>query len=110
MPNERKIVMYKEHIIQFGVAIDEDVIMERVYKSAEKTIVEDLKKEFNNILYQHSTWGNKQGLSAWVAEQFSEFLTQHQDAIIEMAAATLADKMSRMKVVKEAAGDVARGS
>lgn len=101
--------MYKEHIIQFGVGIDEDVIMERVYKSAEKAIVEDLKNEFKTVVFETDRWGNKSGLSDWVEEKLNEFLQENRDIILDKATAMLVDKMGRMKVVKEAAGDIARG-
>jgi len=100
--------MYREHIVQFGVGIDEDVIMERVYKSAEKAIVEDVKKEFKNILFEHDRWGNKSGLTDWMEEKLNEFLAENRDVILEKAIATLADKMSRMKVVKEAVAEVVK--
>lgn len=37
-----------EHIVQFGIGIDDDAIREIVMKKAEKSIMEDLKKEIRS--------------------------------------------------------------
>lgn len=100
--------MYREHIVQFGVGIDEDVIMERVYNSAEKAITEELKQEFKRVIFDTDRWGNRSGLTDWMQEKLDEFLAENRDVIIEKATALLVDKMSRMKVVKEAAAEVAK--
>lgn len=98
--------MYREHVVQFGVGIDEDVIMERVYKSAEKAIIEDLKKDFKTVIFDTDRWGNRSGLSDWMEEKLNEFLAQNRDVIVEKAVAALADKMSRTKAVKEAVAKI----
>lgn len=100
--------MYREHIVQFGVGIDEDVIMERVYNSAEKAITEELKQEFKRVIFDTDRWGNRSGLTDWMQEKLDEFLAENRDVIIEKATALLVDKMSRMKVVREAAAEVAK--
>lgn len=100
--------MYREHIVQFGVGIDEDVIMERVYNSAEKAITEELKQEFKRVIFDTDRWGNRSGLTDWMQDKLNDFLTENRDVIIEKATALLVDKMSRMKVVKEAAAEVAK--
>lgn len=63
-----------EHVVQFGVSIDDEAIQRQILNSAEKTIVGDLKREIN----------------------------EHKDEVIEAAANKIAEKVSRSKKFKEA--------
>ena len=101
--------MIKEHLIQFGVGFDEDELRERVYKSAEKAIVKELTEDFKQAVFETDRWNNKIEMSDWMKNRVNEFLTEHQDLIIEKAALALADKMARMKAVKAVAAQVAEG-
>ena len=39
-----------EHVIQFGVSIDDDAIQKRIVENAEKVITEDIKKEVMGMI------------------------------------------------------------
>ena len=100
-----------EHIVQFGIGIDDDAIREIVMKKAEKSIVEDLKKDIRSEIIREifvcdSDWYGKDykrvGLQDWVNDLVVKLLEDHKTEIIERASERLADKMSRTKAVKEA--------
>lgn len=99
-----------EHIVQFGIGIDDDAIREIVMKKAEKSIVEDLKKDIRSevvhqIFEYDSDWYGKErniGLQDWVKDLVVKTLDDNKDQIIEMASEKLSDKMSRTKAIKEA--------
>jgi TolB-like protein len=98
-----------EHIIQFGVTIDDKKIEERVMDGAERQIIDGLKREIGNtILARHSAYGYKYDSTTLttVGEQLvSEWLNEHSEEIVELAAAKVADKVSRTKAWKEKFGE-----
>ena len=99
-----------EHIVQFGIGIDDDAIREIVMKKAEKSIVEDLKKDIRSEIIREifvcdSDWYRKErkiDLQDWVKDLVEKTLKDNKDQIIKMASERLADKMLRTKAVKEA--------
>ena len=93
-----------EHIVQFGIGIDDEAIRKRVVNTAEKVIIEDLKKQVACILFETKGWSKEPDTSAvswWTQVQFNSFLSENKDAIIEAAGKHLADKLSRTKAVKD---------
>lgn len=105
-----------EHIVQFGIGIDDDAIREIVMKKAEKSIVEDLKKDIRSEIIREifvcdSDWSGKErkiDLQDWVKDLVEKTLKDNKDQIIKMASEKLADKMSRTKAVKEAMAEKIR--
>ena len=99
-----------EHIVQFGIGIDDEAIREIVMKKAEKSIVEDLKKEIRSeiiheIFVCDADWYGKErkiDLQDWVKDLVAKTLKDNKEQIIKMASEKLADKMSRTKAIKEA--------
>ena len=100
-----------EHIVQFGIGIDDDAIREIVMKKAEKSITQDLMKQIRTdidkqIFVIDTGWyGNdckRVGLQDWVNDLVVKLLEDHKTEIIERASEKLADKMSRTKAFKEA--------
>lgn len=94
-----------EHIIQFGIGIDDDRIIKEVEKNAEKTIIEDLKQKISDQLFRRE-WPSKHGdprygFSDWAEGQIDSFLTANKDAIIDMAGKYLAEKLARTKAARE---------
>ena len=100
-----------EHIVQFGIGIDDEAIRKIVMEKAEKSILDDLKKQIrtdidNQIFVIDRGWyGNgckRVGLQDWVNDLVVKLLEDHKTEIIERASEKLADKMSRTKAFKEA--------
>lgn len=89
-----------EHIIQFGVTIDDDAIKKNIEKNAVDKLVADIKKEVRNEIFVGSGW-NK-GLSYKVQEIIKDALAEYKDEIIKEATTQLVDTMKRSKKYKEA--------
>ena len=106
-----------EHIVQFGIGIDDEAIRKIVMEKAEKSILNDLKKQIrtdidNQIFVIDNGWyGNENrrvGLQDWVNDLVVKLLEDHKTEIIERASEKLADKMSRTKAFKEAMAEKIR--
>lgn len=89
-----------EHIIQFGVTIDDDAIKKNIEKNAVDKLVTDIKKEVKDELFVGSGWNR--GLSYKVQEIIKEAMAEYKDEIIKEATAELVDTMKRSKKYKEA--------
>lgn len=89
-----------EHIIQFGITIDDDAIKKNIEKNAVDKLVTDIKKEVRDEIFVGSGW-NK-GLSYKVQEIIKDALAEYKDEIIKEATAELVDTMKRSKKYKEA--------
>ena len=106
-----------EHIVQFGIGIDDEAIRKIVMEKAEKSILDDLKKQIrtdidNQIFVIDRGWYGKDykrvGLQDWVNDLVVKTLEDNKDQIIKMASERLADKMSRTKTIKEAMAEKVR--
>lgn len=98
-----------EHILQFGVSIDDEAIVKSIIKNADKQIIEDLNKEVKKSFFEtERDWYGKENIKDvqdWVKVRLDAFLAEHKDDIIKIASDKLADKLSRSKYVKEAIAD-----
>ena len=85
-----------EHIIQFGVTVDDDLIQKHIIDKASGEIIAQVQKDINGSYYEPSL------INRLVNKETQEFLEVHKDEIIEQASKKLADRLARTKVVKEA--------
>lgn len=105
-----------EHIVQFGIGIDDEAIRKIIMEKAEKSILNDLKKDIRSEIIREifvcdSDWYGKErkiDLQDWVNVLVVKLLEDHKTEIIERASERLADKMSRTKAVKEAMAEKIR--
>lgn len=105
-----------EHIVQFGIGIDDEAIRKIIMEKAEKSITQDLMKQIRTdidnqiFVLDHGWCGNNRrvGLQDWVNDLVVKTLEDHKTEIIELASEKLADKMSRTKAVKEAMAEKVR--
>lgn len=92
-----------EHIIQFAIGIDDKAIRERVEANAERTIIEDIKKDVKDHLYMKNSWGagylNQP--SNYFNDKITEFINENKDEIIALAAKNLAERLAKTKAAKE---------
>ena len=89
-----------EHIIQFGITIDDDAIKRNIEESATKTVVTELKNAVIAQIFDTNTWSRS--LSATAQKIIKDAFLEHQDEIIKEATAQLVDSMRRSKKYKEA--------
>lgn len=94
-----------EHIIQFGITIDDEVIKQNIEKKAREQITEELKKEIRKELFVGTGWN--MDLSYKVKELIKDTVREYQDQIIKDATDQLVDTMKRSKKYKEALAKIA---
>lgn len=91
-----------EHIVQFGIGIDDEAIVERIHKNAEKNITSELLNDVKKIIFECNWNGSVSNRpSDWTESRINSFLENHKDEIIELAGKYLAEKLSRTKVGKD---------
>lgn len=96
-----------EHIIQFGINIDDEAIRKAVVAEAQKQIIDSIQKQVEKVIFSE-TYGhvNKGKLSYYAQEMIKDTIDAYRDRIIEGVIASLTDKISRTKKFKEAVGEV----
>lgn len=93
-----------EHIVQFGISIDDEQIKKTIEKNAMQQVVatfrNDIIKEMvgkNN--YTKSDYSTKMWNS--INEQIKTFLDENREEIIEIASEKLAERLAKTKKVKD---------
>ena len=96
-----------EHIVQFGINIDDEAIKRAVLESGVKTIEAQIKREIVNQFFDARYYGDNANpkvdkLRTWAQNVVFDMLAENKDAIINQAAVILAEKMSRSTKAREA--------
>lgn len=86
-----------EHIVQFGVSIDDDMIQKHVAQKASEAIIHDIRCE----LGVNSKYMTDSRIRTLVKEESDKFFEEYKDTIIQGAVDKLADKLLRTKKVRE---------
>ena len=92
-----------EHILQFGINIDDNAIVMAVKEKAEKEIIEKLTSEVGAKIFQKEYYAKKYNpncLSSWTEDLVVKFLYDHKTEIVDAAAKVLADRLVRTKAGK----------
>lgn len=84
-----------EHILQFGVTIDDHAIEERAVSAAANAVTEELKKKIFEKYY-----GSYGGLTSEVEHLVDRFLQNNKDELIEKVALHIASKMYASKTIR----------
>ena len=94
-----------EHVVQFGICIDDERVRAAIEKSAEDKVTKDITQQVMNRMFDAGYYGREakstDPLKDWVIKQFDSFLEQHREVILDRAAERLADRLSRTKAAKE---------
>lgn len=107
-----------EHIVQFGIGIDDEAISKRVMDNAEKQIVNEIKLAILNDLFEFRHGYGKPAriecgnvsldrcasLTDFSREIISELVSEFKQEIIDCAAKELAESYKRTKAWKELVG------
>lgn len=92
-----------EHIVQFGITIDDDAIKKNLESAAVKEVVKELKQQ----IFSSSYWGgNVDGLSYNAEQLVKDLFIEYKDVIIEEAAKIVADSIKRSKKYKAALAQI----
>lgn len=87
-----------EHILQFGISIDDDMIKTKVEDAAIKSLANDIKKN----IFELDWSGNIRGFRSVLKEVVTDVMDGYKDKIIEEAAKSVAESIKRSKKYKEA--------
>ena len=95
-----------EHIVQFAISIDDEAIVEKVKQSAEKTIINDLKQQVVNRIFEGSYYRKNANpeedrLSEFSKHIIREAVEKNRDIIIDKAAKLLAKSLAQSRKGKE---------
>lgn len=94
-----------EHIVQFGINIDDEAIKMAIESSVMKQVANEIKTDCMRRLTgrENAThYDYSQKLKDMVNDNIQEFFNNNKTAIIEVASDKLADKLSKTKVVRDA--------
>lgn len=92
-----------EHIVQFGITIDDDAIKRNLESIAAREITKELKEQ----IFNYNSWNDRTiGLSGYAEQLVRDFFIEYKDTIIEEAAKIVADSIKRSKKYKEALAKV----
>lgn len=86
-----------EHIIQFGVTIDEQKIIDTATKNASNEIVGKVRHE----IYQYTRGYYETKLDRIFKEEVKKVVDDNKDRIIDQAIKNLSANLTRTKAVKE---------
>lgn len=92
-----------EHIIQFGITIDDDAIKKHIEEKATKQVADSITQSVKDKIFKH--YGS--GFTYDAQEMFGELLDKYKDEIIANATAQIVDSIKRSKKYKEALAKVA---
>lgn len=96
-----------EHVVQFGICVDDEKIRAAIEKSAEEKIIKDLMQQIMNHVFDAGYYGSdakpSDPLKEWCIKHFDSFLEQNREVILDRAAERLADRLCRIKAAKEMA-------
>lgn len=92
-----------EHIIQFGIGIDDDRIREVIESKAEKEIMEELKTAATRAVFKYDEWRGQPTRcpTEFFTERVDAFLDENRDKLLRLAADRLVEKLVRTKAVKD---------
>lgn len=92
-----------EHIIQFGIGIDDDAIRKRIEEGAEKQILKNIENGVRSTLFEKDYRGSGYSKvpTSYLDKKIDDFLKAHKDEILDMAATKLADRLAKSKRGKE---------
>lgn len=86
-----------EHIVQFGITVDDNAIKNLIVNKASETVVKEVKRELgvDNKYFSNGV------VTKMVSDEVQNQFNLHKEEIIEATAKALAEKLIKTKLVKE---------
>ena len=86
-----------EHIVQFGITVDDDAIKNLIVNKASETVVKEVKRELgvDNKYFSNGV------VTKMVSDEVQNQFNLHKEEIIEATAKALTEKLIKTKLVKE---------
>ena len=89
-----------EHIVQFGINIDDEAIKRTIEKQALNVAIGQIVGEYKKVISPSGNYSNK--IKDIVNENVQNLLEENKEQIIEMVVERLTDRLVRTKAVKDA--------
>lgn len=86
-----------EHIVQFGVTVDDDAIKNLIVNKVSEMVVKEVKRE----LGVDNKYLSNGVVTKMVSDEVQNQFNLHKEEIIEATAKALAEKLIKTKLVKE---------
>ena len=90
-----------EHILQFGISIDDDTIKRDVERVATNRLASELKDEIKSTILCDKGWGGS-GFTAKAEEIIRDVMSEYKDDIIERSVQMVVDVIKHSKKYREA--------
>lgn len=93
-----------EHIVQFGITIDDEQIKKTIEKNAMQQVVATFRNDIiKEMIGKNNYTKSDYSTMMWnaVHKQIETFLDENREKIIEIASEKLADKLAKTKKVKD---------
>lgn len=90
-----------EHIVQFGIALDDSAIEKLVVEKATEQVKNDMMANITDNMPRKRYYDNAVDWPKAAADMLQYWFDEHRDELLEAAAVKLADKAFRSKAWKE---------
>lgn len=93
-----------EHIVQFGISIDDEQIKKTIEKNAMQQVVATFRNDIiKEMTGKHNYTKSDYSLKMWTAinKQIETFFDENREEIIKIASEKLAEKLTKTKKVKD---------
>ena len=93
-----------EHIVQFGITIDDEQIKKTIEKNAMQQVVATFRNDIiKEMIGKNNYTKSDYSTMMWNAinEQVETFLDENREEIIKMSSDKLAEKLAKTKKVKD---------
>ena len=94
-----------EHIVQFGISIDDEVIKQNIEKNVQGQVVGAIKADAMRALCGKkdvTSYEYRGQIEKVISDTANTFFDLHKEEIIADAARLLAEKLAKTKAVKDA--------
>lgn len=99
-----------DHLVQFTISVDDDNIKRAVEESARKQIIDGIRKDVEDIIFEkrygYNSSKDNTPLKKMVRECVETVIAENKEVIIQEAIKGLTDKLSRTKMAKEALSEL----
>ena len=100
-----------QHIVNIAFDFDDNTVKKHIEDNVEKEVIAAIKKDieqkmFTSRYYNREVNPCEDPLSEWVRSIIVESVLQYKDAIIEQAAKSVTDSITRSKAYREAVAKV----
>ena len=93
-----------EHIVQFGINIDDNVIKKNIERNVQNQVVNIIKQDCMKELIgkkECSNWEYTKKIESLITDTTNQFLETYKSEIIDIAANKLVDRLAKTKAVKD---------